>query len=481
MIKDLEAALQVGKPWPPASEIDRLETYRQNEDLFRGEHTKVFQVLLNLFSSHTAEYNKIITVLNWHKRLSTLWADFLFGEQPRASVAQDPESPEQVYADDFVERTRFWSLQHARQIDVSRFGHGVIEGYYEGGCRLQVVHPSKYFPIGDKFGRIVAHMIAWLDEPLVEDHVKARRLYCRIHYPGRIESREYMVSASGNIIRGPENEETVETGINAPLVSVVENLATSSEGLIDDYHDLDSIIKRMEARLTRVGRILDVHSEPLLVLPEDSGAFTKIDTGAVVYDSKKKVLERVKGAADPGYVTWEGQLAAAFQEFQTDLQQLYALSETCEACFEPTKLGAQVSGTALRLMLFIPLKKVDRLKLTADPQIKNELKTFTDFEVAKGYTGAQSIESVSILWQDGLPEDFKETVANVTLLKASGLIWNEMALKILYKLEGAALQEALEKLKAETTPAAIEGLEATRITLPGLEGEAEENAGQPAQ
>jgi len=476
VIKDLEAVLQIGKPWPPTSELPRLKTYEENEALFMGQHTKVFQVLLNLFSSHTAEYNKLIIVLNWHKRLSTLWSDFLFGEQPKATVSEDPESKEQKYLNDFVSRNRYWLLQHARQIDVSRFGHGIIEGYYEDGVKLQVVHPTKYFPVCDAFGRVQAHMIAWLDESKITDHIIERRLFCRIHWPGRIETREYVVSSTGNIIAGPENIQVTETGVKEPLVSVIENLTTSSDGLIDDYRDLDSIIKRMEARLTRVGRILDVHSEPLLVLPEDSGAFTKTETGAVVYDSKKKVLERVKGAADPGYVTWEGQLAAAFQEFQTDLQQLYALSETCEACFEPAKAGAQASGTALRLMLFVPLKKVDRLKLVADPQIKEELKTWTAFEAAKGYAGAIPAESVSIIWQDGLPEDFNETVVNVTTLKATGLIWDEMALKMLYKLEGKALKDAMEKLKAEQPTAPEEP--GQTLTLPGLEAM---NAGQPAQ
>ncbi len=476
MITNIDSALALGKPWPPTSETPRLKTYEENEALFLGQHTKVFQVLLNLFSSHTAEYNKLIIILNWHKRLSTLWADFLFGEQPRAIVSDDPESAEQKYADDFVARNRYWLLQHTRQIDVSRFGHGIIEGYYEDGCKLQVVHPSKYFPICDSFGRIQAHMIAWTDGPETVDHVRQRRLFCRIHWPGRIETREYVVSSTGNIIAGPDNIQVTETGVKEPLVSVIENLSTSSDGLIDDYRDLDSIIKRMESRLTRVGRILDVHSEPLLILPEDSGAFTKTETGAVVYDSRRKVLERAKGAADPGYVTWEGQLEAAFKEFETDLKQLYAISETCEACFEPSKLGAQVSGTALKLMLFIPLKKVDRLKLVADPQVKAELMTFMAFEKSKGFTGATTIESVSVLWQDGLPEDFKETVANVVALKGMGLIWDDMALKMLYKLEGKALKDAMEKLKSETQ---LPSVGAPTVSLPGL-GDGGENGQQSA-
>lgn len=447
MIKNLEAVLQIGKRWPPESECERLKRYEQNEHLFEGEHAKVFNVLLNLFSQHTAEYNKIIIILNWHKRLSTLWADFLYGEQPRAKSSEDPESAEQKYLNGFIDRNGYWLLQHARQIDVSRFGHGIIEGYYEDGCKVQVVHPSKYFPIYDSFGRVMSHMIAWLDGPETEDHVKASKLFVRIHRPGQIESREYTVSASGNIIAGPRNAKIDETGIKEPLISVVENLKTSSDDLVDDYGDLDSIIKRMEARLTRVGRILDVHSEPMMYADEDSNIFTKTETGASVYDSKKKIISMTKGMQPPGYTTWDGQLAAAFMEFDKDLQQLYAMSETCEACFEPSKMGAQASGTALRLMLFVPLKKVDRLKLNCDPAIKRELKVFTDFENAKGYPNSVSLQSVSIAWEDGLPEDFNETVRNVTQLEAQGLIWPEKALSMLYKLEGKALQDAIGKLE----------------------------------
>lgn len=472
MIKNLDAALQIGSPWPPVSEIDRLTTYEQNEKLFRGEHPKVFNVLLNLFSSHTAEYNKIITVLNWHKRLSTLWADFLFGERPTALASQKSDAPEQQYLEEFIERVDFWHLQHVRQIDVSRFGHGIIEAYYDDGCKLQVVHPSKYFAIGDEFGRVQAHMIAWLDDagPETIDHVRQRTLYCRIHWPGRIEYREYRVSSSGRIIGGPENVSETPTGIDVPLVSVVENLRTSSDVLIDDYHDLDSVLKRMEARLTRVGRILDIHSEPLLVLPEDSGAFTRTADGGIVYDSKKRVLELGPGSGGPEYITWEGHLDAAFREFETDLQQLYALSETCAACFEPSKLGAQVSGTALRLMLFVPLKKVDRLKMVATPAIQKELKMFSALESARGYPNAKSIDTVSIMWQDGLPEDFRETVQQISMLKAQGLIWNEMALKILYKLEGDALQEALSKLEKENSGSSGIGTPQPILNLPQPEG-----------
>lgn len=450
MIRDLEAVLAVGQEWPPKTETARLERYTQNEALFDGRHAEVFKVLLNLFSTHTAEYNKLIVITNWHRRLSSLWADFLYGEQPTATAADTPDAAEQVYCDDIVARTGFWRLQWTRQIDVSRFGLGVVEAYFEnGGAKLQVVHPSKYFPIYDSFGRVESVMIAWLEDIGYVDHVKARTLHVRIHRPGQIETRQYRVSGTGKILEMTEKPIVEETGVDELLVSVVENMATSSGTTVDDYGDLDSIIKRIESRLTRVGRILDVHSEPMLYVGEDTGAFIKTETGEWVYDSKQKVFSLPADAIPPGYVTWDGQLSAAFEEIKALIDQLYIISETCEACFNPAALGAQISGTALRLMLFVPLKKVDRLKLAADPAIRRELQTFAALETAKGRAGAIPLEYVHISWQDGLPEDFKEVVQNITMLKAQGLIWDRKALELLYHLSGPALDEAREALQAE--------------------------------
>jgi hypothetical protein len=471
MINDLDEALMKGKPWPPVSEVERITRCVQNEQLFMGEHQKVYLTLLHLFSDHTAEYNKIISIFNFHKRLSTLWADFLFGETPKASASEQPEAPEQQYLNSFINRNQYWLLQHARQIDVSRFGQGVIEAYYDGErCNLQLVHPTKYFQIGGPDG-VTAHVVAWLDPP--KEGIS--KLNVRVHRPGEVETRQYEVSSAGKIVSDALSTNIVSTGVNRPLISVIGNTFTSSIECSDDYRDIDPIIKRIEARLTRVGRILDVHAEPFLVLPEFSGAFHRDEhTGKVVYDSKLKVFELPKEGMQPQYITWDGQLAAAFNEIDALMRQLYIVSETCEACFEPAKLGAQVSGTALRLMLFVPLKKVERLKLAADPVIKSELQLFADFERAKGVDGAVPIGDVSIQWQDGLPNDFRETVQNVTLLKTQGLIWDEMALKLLFGLEGQALQEALDKLHGTAPQAARQGAATAEtagpiVALPGPE------------
>ncbi len=432
-IDEIENVLSRGKPWPPVSEIDRLRRISENEQLFNGNHAAVYTALNKLFSNASPEYRKLLVLLNWHKRLSLLWADFLFGEKPIINI--DPEDANNLLQN-VLRNTNFFVLQHSRQIDVSRFGIGIIEILMnDGKVQFDVIHPSRYIEIVDDANKTIEHLIWWTNR---------NKLFLKVHGPGYITTKIFNISTDSKIL-DMVGEFTQSTGIDTPLISVVKNISTSGNDILDDYNDIDPIIKRLETRLTRVGRILDVHSEPLFYVPEDSGIVQKTEDGKWIYDSSKRVLILENDKVAPGYVTWDGQLNGAFQEIDFLIHQLYTISETCEACFEPSKIGANVSGTALRLMLFIPLRKVDRLKTYVDPAIKYEISTA--YKLLKlSNQGLPDINNINILWNDGLPQDEKEMAANISLLYSQGLISRETALKKLYNFNDEEIVNELEKI-----------------------------------
>jgi hypothetical protein len=76
--------LNIGQPWPPPSEVERLTLYKQNRDLFEGRHDKVFKNWVRLLRDDMQASLEII--LNWPKRLSTLFADLLLGEPPQVKA-----------------------------------------------------------------------------------------------------------------------------------------------------------------------------------------------------------------------------------------------------------------------------------------------------------------------------------------------------------------------------------------------------------
>ena len=84
--------LEPGKPWSPPTEAERLTLYKENRDLFEGRHDKVYKDWVRLLRDDQQATLEII--LNWHKRLSTLFADLLLGEPPQVT-AGDEGSPEQ--------------------------------------------------------------------------------------------------------------------------------------------------------------------------------------------------------------------------------------------------------------------------------------------------------------------------------------------------------------------------------------------------
>ena len=393
MITDLESILQEGQVWPPAAEDTRLKLYKQNENLFDGNHAAVYTGLLRLFHESAAEHQKIILTLNWHRRLSTLWPDLLIGELPQVTVSET----NQVAINQLLLDTAIWPEAYKAIIDMSRFGTGPIKAYLgeDGLPRAQAVAPSRWFPVLNSSGQVVEHLLAWVID---------KTLNCEIHRKGEVETRTYDV-IQGKIASEAHGIEinTIardEYGIDDFLLVPFCNLTTTTNQWgIDDYTPLDPIIKRLETRLARLGRILDAHSEPAMGVPED--AISKDpNTGATIFDSSARVFPMVEGQQPPQYITWDGQLSASFQEIEFLMDQLYALSETCPQAFGQSISGTAESGTSLRLRMMAPLKRVERLRLNLDPSTKKLI-----WLLARLGGIELDPKDISINWQDGLPND----------------------------------------------------------------------------
>ena len=180
------------------------------------------------------------------------------------------------------------------------------------------------------------------------------------------------------------------------------------------------------------------------------------------------------GAAK-GYVTWDGQLEAAFRQIDLLMEQLYILSETSAAAFGQLKAGLAESGTALRRLMMAPLAKVNRIRMRFDPALKEVLWLASALEKTQGMSGAVELTDIHIDWKDGLPDDEQELTQNEVQRYTVGLTSLESSLRRLYGLEGQALQEEIERIRGEQ--AGQGATELPPITLPTAEG-AEEDAGE---
>ena len=422
MIYDVDSMLEKGAIWPPKSDENRLKLYQQNEYLFSGDHTKVYTGLLRLFHTNAAEHLKLIIILNWPRRLSLLWADLLVGEIPEIKVSEQ----NQEAINDLLTNTVVWPETYKALIDTSRFGTGPMKVFKDdsGNVQIQAFAPSRWFPIQDSSGQIVEHLLGWTSQEYI-DHVLQTYLHVEIHRIGEIETRKYAIKDS-KIASEAYDVEIDKTGIDDFLVVPFQNLVTTSGVFgLDDYTPLDTILKRIETRLTRMGSVLDRHSDPAMAVPAE--AITRnSETGEANYDSNLRVFPMEEGQTPPKYIEWGGQMDAGFKELDFLMNQLYAISETCPQAFGQTLSGyaSAESGTSLRLRMMAPLKRVERLRLNIDPALKKLV-----WLLAKLSDIPLDPKEISIKWKDGLPDDelqqsqieMNDTTSGITSKKAAAM------------------------------------------------------------
>lgn len=429
---NLQSHFQRGKPWPPEEDVGpgrRLTIYDENLKLWQRKHDEVYTVLRNLYADREKDFNKVIFILNFHKQLSTLWADLLLTEKPTMKAGQETRTStgdivvpaEQTYLDSLVPRLSLWLKAYAARIDMSRYGAGVAKVYAEEGqpAKLQIVAPKNWWPVVGPDGEAVGHVIAWSQDNKI--------LNVELHSAGFIQSSKFLL-ADGRINSDVFDQIEVQTGYDKPLIFPFLNAITSDDVFgTDDYQDIDPIVKRLEITFTRSGRTLDAHSEPAFAVPEDALGPKDPVTGERKYNSKRRIFPMSEDdKMVPQYITWDGQLVSSFTLIDKALNMLYVISETCKSAFEPDTLGNAISGKALKMLMMRPLKKSERCKLQFDPTFKQILEAISSLDVKNKVLGAVLLKDIQITWKDGLPDDELEEATIAQTKRAAG--WSTKAI-----------------------------------------------------
>jgi hypothetical protein len=460
--------LDRGQSWPPACEVERLQTYEANQKLFKGRHDLVFKDWVRLLRDDQQATMEII--LNWHKRLSTLWADLLLGEPPRFTVGEQG-SLEQDKLDELIIDNAMSTTSYEVAIDISRFGDGLFKlRLKEGKAIIEGQTPSLWFPVVslDNVREIEAHVLAWtfdVEQPgSVFSDKKKTYLRVEIHRKGSIENRLYEIK-SGEISDPiplqqffPDRQEEEATGIDDFLIIPVAGLRTTNELFgMDDYSDLESIIQELEIRASQISRILDKHSDPNMYGPESAVEIDPV-TGSTSFKGGGRFFPVGEGEQPPGYVVWDGKIDAAFKQIEFLIEQLYIISETSAAAFgQQQKHGLAESGSALKRLLMAPLAKVNRIRLRFDPALKKVLQLAADLERANGID-APEFPEIKIEWRDGLPEDPIEATNIEAVRQQWGIASKYSSLK---RLDGGTeenTQEELDRIHEDSAQSAAAGI-----------------------
>ena len=387
--------LNFGQPWP-VEDLDtktRLEGYAKNKLLFEGKHAEVFTDLARYLRE---DGNTTLAFpLNWHKRITTTFANFLYGETPEYSSKEDSAGD---YIKSLIENNNYNQVGYEIVIDVLRYSAGIFKIGFDGErATIESQNPAVWYPVvsPDNIKKILYHVLAWSFEETNDKGEKKVYLRAEIHSKGKIENRLYEIDNGkiGNQIKLSTHpryatlKEVQPTGINDFLVVPIHNLVTSDNPFgLSDYDDINGLIEGIELRLCQIDRVITKHSDPNMAGPES----------CVV----------------------NGKLESAFKEIELFMSQLFAISETSPILFgDSGKLQRADSSMAMKRLLISPLSKVNRLRLSVDPKVKKVLKLASKIEVLKKVPDSVELSDIAILWKDGLPEDPKEQAEIANLEK----------------------------------------------------------------
>ena len=402
--------LNVGQQFPPQSELERLDLYKKNRDLFENEHAEVYREAFKRIERVVSNFQEVVSypvIVNYQKLISLKVADLLLGEAPKI-VAGEAGSTEQVSVDTIIKNTSLISTAYEAAIDASRFGDGLFYLYKDGNKgQIDVSQPPVWFPVVDpeNIKRIMYHVLAWVVE-LTEGKYT---LFVQVHDKGIVDKRQYSVEkrlGGGYTIMSMIDGKSEKTGLDDFAVIQVSNVVTSDRihGM-DDYSDIDSLISELLVRLGQIARILDKHANPTVSGP--MSALERNENGEWVLKIGSYIPRDGKDDPEVKYVTWDGHLDANFKMIEQIINFLHAISEMgSQILGDKNEEGGAISGTALRFKMVSPLAKVKRIAMRFKPALEKAI-------ILCSQLGGDSIMNlsktpISITFMDGLPNDPKE-------------------------------------------------------------------------
>lgn len=495
--------LQEGQPFPPTCEEPRLERYAQNKMLFNGEHFSdshfrrrddlvgSTNTVMKLYDSCAQRIERVIgnfeevisfpVLLNYQRFISTKMADLVAGEHPLITGKDAQESAKLKWITD---NTDFYDKLYAAVIDLSRYGDCPVRVYkdeYTDFYNFAIWDAGQWFPIVTQDGTytITKHCLAWIENKSYDPDIKDYYLHVQefdVHKPSEIKYYVFHNGMAGSRIGALVEgyPQYIQTGFTSCPVFNIRPYAVSGTVFgYDDYVPLDSLLAEIITRVSQISVILDKHADPSMTGPVSM--LKKDSVTGEWYFQRSKFYGINAEETPPEYLTWDGQLTAAFEQLEFLVNQLYTLSEMGAAITGGVdSSGNAVSGTAMRFKMVNPLAKARRVTNSLTNPVRKLLSVLgsnmpdIDSETAEPGSGEDTnlpFGHITVQWKDGLPDDPREGLEMAKL--ASGeqkMLPLEDSLMAFLGKSQAEAQQLAQQLREEARVAQQEALGAMQTT-----------------
>lgn len=460
----------IGDFFPNNKHLERINRYKRNEQLFKGNHYEVFEKYKNVLSP-SAYHNSYISS-NLPGIIVKKSADFLFG-QPISVFAGKGDGSEEQKA---LER-----IKRENDLDILNYESTLSNGYrgdsfyklrwgqeHEGlvpnepfrviieNQNPEYVYPETY-KHNDK--KIMCYHVCIPEKIKGDEYV----LNVESHYPNKIVYHKHRMTVVVNYSNGlpkqwriysPLDEPiVVETGIAYPLVVHVPNYTTDSSWMgIDDLTEHISQFEELNNRMSYISDILNKHSDPLMVVP--SGTLVEdVDGSPTFRAGVDKVFEIMdKSEVTPQYITWQGKLSEGFEQIKMLTEQILTNAEIPAVALGSSESGGtsgSSSGLNIKWRINSLLSKIARKRSYYDKSLQRVFLIAQLIEHNRlGSKINYEITIPTIKFKDGFPEDKMETTS--LLLQQTGGAKLTSQLKAIMELHGCTEEVARNILKQIT-------------------------------
>jgi len=328
--------------WKTPEDNKRIADYELHRDLYFNDHEALQPKWL---PDGRTEYKKY----NYCRMVSDTYADIIAGKGSEISTGHnlaDKWLKDQQIADKF----HTWLITSSY---AGMFGLQVVAD--DEGVELLLVEPQMLFPVFDASGEdyesiskkfavdpkeVYDPTMRWQwDRTNYEEGVN-QIIFEEQHYKDHIKYWLY-------VTEGDEIKELlppawydptlpalidgfsqVETGMDDFMLMIIPNRLVSKR-FISDYVDILSFQSSINARGTQIHRILNIHANPKLLLPESMMQHDP-QTGKVVArglrDEVLYISPEDNHIMKPEYLTWAAELEAAYKEQQEDINAICTFS-----------------------------------------------------------------------------------------------------------------------------------------------------------
>lgn len=414
------ALFEPGKQYPPARDLPRLAKYKRGRKIFDNRIWEVYDRAIDILdhnkSKHAKYLQQLYISIGIMEILCTKPADLLVGEPPKFESGLPDTSPQQRAINRIVEENDLVKQIHEMTIGNGYRGDAFIKTYYnirqdtsqipesiraeiESTLKpepiIETVDPRFVFPEFSQGSRkrVTAVNIAWPEYVLLPDGVTKEYKYLNVerHVPGAIMYHKFRISDLYVDARheapipvftiGEEvdtgRESNIElTGIPEILVDHIPYKTTDDRYFgISSVENLESVLAAINERIIQIDYILWRHSDPSVYGPplDPNMGSAQSWGGSYIQVSKDDVT--------PGYMTWEGNLDAAFKELDFLVGSVFQQSETPQWLFGTTLAGDSSGGTgtshtdssAIKARFMPILSKVNRIRLYVDRAVRDAL------------------------------------------------------------------------------------------------------------